>query len=204
MKLIRKKFRARDGTQQTAAKYYLEFRDHAGRRRTWAMHDKKKVSEGWAAKIDALMALMVNSEPLTAELSKWLEGIPQGLRAKLAQVGLIPRQRASSGQGFDTHIESFKRSLRRIGRTDKYVNLTDGFIKRTIKNCDFHAFGDIENDPIEVYLESMQQRQKNPISKRTMNAYIKAIKQFCTWAEKNRLITVSPIRHLMRFRADRR
>ena len=52
MNLHRQKYKAKDGTQQTAARWYLAFRDHRMRRRCWPLHEKKKVSEGWADKID--------------------------------------------------------------------------------------------------------------------------------------------------------
>ena len=201
MKLYRQQYKASDGTKQTAAKWYLSFRDHTGRRRCWPLHEKKKVSTGWAEKIDALIGLKHNSEPLSAELSLWLENIPQALRVKLAQINLITAQRAEAGLLLAEHLENYLRCLLREFKPLSVVNVK-GRIVRIITACKFRMFSDIDPLVIKGYLGGLLDRGE--ISKRTYNGYIQAIRQFCRWAAtEQHLINKSPVEVLGKFEINK-
>jgi integrase len=203
MELYQQKYKDRNGIQRTAAKWYLRFRDHTDQRRWWPLHKDKKVSEGLAKKIDALIGLKVNSEPLTADVSAWLENIPEALRLKLAQIGLIDRRRAEAGLLLTEHLENYERCLLREFKSKSVVNVK-GRIERILNECEFVMFSDVDPLEIKKFLDALLDRDE--ISKRTYNGYIQAIKQFCSWAADplQRLITQSPVEVLAKFKIEKK
>ena len=54
MRLYKQTYKDRDGTQKTAAKWYLAFRDHQGRRRCWPLFKDKRESEKYQDRISQL------------------------------------------------------------------------------------------------------------------------------------------------------
>jgi integrase len=188
--------RARDGIKRPTSKYYCAFRDHRDIRRNWPLFRGKRESERFAERIGYLIANCRCNEPLNADMSRWFENVPERLQCLFAVSGLVGRSRVAASQSFETHLDNFKRSLRLKGRTDKHINATAGFINRTLDACGFQSFNDIAMEPVEEYLETLLNRKIGPIGKRTHGAYVKALKQFCTWAERSNLVTISPLRHL--------
>jgi len=196
MKLIKPKYAARDGSKKATSKWYVRFRDHKNRRRSWPLFKDKRISERCAERISQFVACCQSSEPMGAELSKWFSGLPDRLQEKFAEIGMIDRQKVASSQPFEKHLEGFERFLRLKDRTKKHVSATVGLVRRVINGCEFKSFNDIAIGQIDIWLESQLHRNKKPIGKRTYNAYVKAVKQFGTWAERSGLIALSPVRYL--------
>ena len=55
----------------------------------------------------------------------------------------------------DEYLESFERSVRRRGNTEKYVRLLISRIRAVIEGCEFETLGDISADTVEYFLAKL-------------------------------------------------
>ena len=203
MRLYKPKYKARDGTERKAAKWYMAFRDHMNRRRSWPLLKDKRESEKYAERISQLCGCRRVSEPLNDELSKWLENVPDRLLKLLVEAGLIDTQRAVSGKPLTEHLTEFKVCLLADGCSKKQAGQVVSRITKIIDSCGFRSFSDVSVSEIQQYLLNQRQRSNRPMSKRTYNFYIQAIKQFSKWAEDDRRITQSPVTTLSKITVEK-
>jgi len=203
MRLYKQQYKDRDGAKKTAAKWYLAFRDHQGRRRCWPLFKDKRESEKYRDRIDQLCGCRRVSEPLGDELSRWLENVPDRLLMLFAGAGLIDSQRAVSGKLLTDHLVDFKTCMLADGCSVKQAGQVVSRIQKIIDGCRFRSFSDVSGSRIQDYLYQQRQRSKQPMSKTTYNYYLGAFKQFCKWAESDHRITQSPIRSLAKIKVGK-
>ncbi len=94
MRIYKPTFR-RNGESVTLSRWYVEFRDHNRTRRRVPAFGDKQVSEALGRQIEALVGVRVTRQQPGPELAKWMEGLPDDLRRKLADFGLIDERAAT-------------------------------------------------------------------------------------------------------------
>jgi len=103
---------------------HLDFEDHDRAPRTLTLFTDDSVSSAFAAKLDRLIAARMAHEPLTGDLCLWLERMPDHLRGKLAEWGILDSARAASGKPLREHVDDFEAGLTARGATDAHAQLT--------------------------------------------------------------------------------
>jgi hypothetical protein len=110
--------------KKQSAKWHIKFFDAIGReRRVTGLRDKLQ-SQALAKQIERLVRCSIAGERPTAQLSRWLEQIPDELRSKLVKFGLLEATRIAAQKPLSEHIEAFKKSLEAKDRTEGYVSET--------------------------------------------------------------------------------
>ena len=80
--------------QQDGHRYYVDFRDHNGRRHRLAGFRGKRATRQLAYKIERLVAHRTAGEPPPPDLSRWVDSLPRRLLDKLAEWAIISKRRA--------------------------------------------------------------------------------------------------------------
>ena len=92
---IYKPTRTTNGRSVPYAKWYVEFRDHAGiLRKVSGFRDKHSTQE-LGRKLMLLVSCRVSGEAYSPDLSRWLEGINRQLLDKLTKIGLLDSLRVA-------------------------------------------------------------------------------------------------------------
>jgi len=94
MRLYRPTWKAKDGQQRRSGRWWLDFTDGDGRRWRFAGLTDKRQTGALAANVERLLAVHESGDTLPAELLRWLEQVPADFRGRLAEAGLIDRERA--------------------------------------------------------------------------------------------------------------
>jgi len=165
--------------------------------------------------IQKLIVHAMNSELLGRDLSEWLETIPEKLRDRLAQVGIIDPAKAAASKTLAQHLQDYRVFLS-PGNTETYVEDTCSRVERVLRACRFRYWSDISasrvkeaiagfHKTVEVVEKTMDSgkvvRRKvtkdlGPLSCKTKNYYLGAIKGFARWMVKDRRAVQSPIEYL--------
>ncbi|MCH8150456.1 MAG: hypothetical protein IH987_21165 [Planctomycetes bacterium] len=146
-------------------------------------------------KIERLVSLRKKKEPLTAELSAWLDTMDAKFRARLVKYGILDSRWADRSKPLSEHLGDYRRSILNGGRTQEYADQTAGRIRSVFQACGFVYYADISASAVETYLADSRS-MKDGIGPKTSNHYLHAAKQFCNWMIKDRRAKESPVAHL--------
>lgn len=173
----------------TGGTYAVRFSDREGKVRNFSFGCR---SESEAAKVARKISLILDAaaacEPLTKEAADWLSAIPAAWRAKLTGLGVIDGARAAALDPLSQHIEAWADTIRpqKPRRADDVLPVLRSFtaaakVSRlneiTLRTAD-RVFGQMVVDEV---------------APTTIRKHQQIIKQFCTWAVRQGLITVNPI-----------
>ena len=195
-------------------RFVVDFFDNNHHRRRLLAFANKRESSRLAEKIELLLSC--RGRLLDQDLSKWLTQIPPRIYKQIAEFELLDTRQIAAGKPLKEHVADFRRSLLAKGRTEDYANLTSGRVQRVIEECGFVDWSDILASKV---LEKIVELRKHvtvlkaekvkgkkvkkkglkdigPISAKSKNYYLQAIKQFCKWMVQDRRANESPVKHL--------
>jgi integrase len=198
MKVFKPKF-SRDGKNKSVSHWYIGFTDNSRIRRRLPAFPSKQATERAATMIGELL-----SGNLAAHVQVWLAGIPESMRAKLVEWGIVSKRDAGAGTPGMTALSDllteYQDYLRVVkGDTEGYVTETAAQIDAVFAACGFTAADDIEADAVEAWLIKQRQEGKARCgekgwSVRTVNAHIGALRGFMRWAmRKKKALRANPI-----------
>jgi len=199
MRLLKQKYKRRDGSWAETENYYVRVKDHRGIVRNFpAFHDRGQ-SEAMGRQLERLVAHRSNSEPLTGELHRWVSGLPVAMQKRLAKAGLISESRLVAAQPLAEHLRDFEQWLgtsksSRTGRrrSDIHVKKTMGRIHVVFDGCGFRSWSDIRAGAVEQFLGSRD------ISAKTDNYHRIALNMFAKWMTDNGRAPDAPLASLKR------
>jgi len=118
---------------------------------------------------------------LSPELQRWIEQIPEKMRDKLVEFGLLDNQRISEnlGKPLTEHLKDFCNGLAADKRKAAYIRQTKTNIERILSNCGFGVWSDIDGNKVKTFLA--KSRGREGYGERTYNAYLRGFKEFCGW-----------------------
>ena len=204
MRLYRRS-RREAGKVRQSGNWHVGFRDHAGADRTLRLFTDRSTSAAFAGKLDRLIAARMAHEPLDGNLSIWLERMPDDIRGKLAEWGILDGARAASGKPLTEHVENFGAALKARGATEDHASQTAERVRELARGCGFARWSEIDAARVLSHLAARRQAPKGRLSAATSNAYLAAFKSFARWMVAERRATQNPIAHLkgMNARPDR-
>jgi len=205
MRVFKRTFKNAKGQERKAPKWYIEFRDHAGRQRRLAAFTDKAATEGLARRIERLVAYRVNRQPLDKASVEWLESLPTSLRNRLAGLGLLDKLSKVAAKPLGEHLDDFGTALEAKGNTERHVKLVVSRARRIVEACGFDVWSDVSASNVQRHLADLR-KGKHGISAQTCNFYLQAIKQLGKWMVRDGRASHSPLEHLqgLNVRTDRR
>jgi len=205
MRVFRTSYKDKDGIKRTAQKWYIELRDHLAIVRRLPAFTDKAQSEALGRQIERLVRFKIAGETPDAQLSRWLEQIPDRLKNHLVSIGLLDTQRAAGGKPLSEHLADFEQFLLAKGNTKGYVETVTTRTGAVIEGCRFVSWTDISASKVQRYLSDLRDGG-NGVSNQTFNFYLQAAKQFCRWMVQDRRACENPLQHLkgLNVRMDKR
>ncbi len=194
MRLFKTTYKDRKGETRTAPRWYVAFRHQDTVCRVPAFTDKA-ASEEFGRKLVRLSACRTAKELPTAELTRWIEGLPAMTQANLARIGLLDARRLAASKAIEHHIEDFRLSLVAKGSSAGHATQTAKRVQVLVDACGVRFYSDITGDKVQIKLQEMR-ADKVPISIQTSNYYLGAIKHFCRWMVQERRASESALEHL--------
>ena len=159
-----------------SAKWHIKFVDAADIDRRIPAFTDKVQSEALAKQVERLVSCKIAGEQPTAQLSRWLEQVPQKLRDKLLKFGLLDASRIAAQKPLSVHVVAYEASLLAKERTPDYVNETTTQLKRLLSDCCFKYWSDITANKVERCLKEWREHTTTrPSSK----SYAQLVRQFC-------------------------
>jgi integrase len=194
MRVYRTYYKDKDGEKKQVKKWYIETRDHLNIIRRFPALTDKRQSEALGRQIDKLANSKVAGEQPDAELTRWLECIPEKLRSKLAKIGLLDSKRAAAGKPLSMHLNDFRQSLIAKNLTKQHIGQLTRHVEIVFEGCKFLSWSDISASRVEWFIAEL--RQKHGLGAQTANYHLKHTKQFCKWMVQDRRASESPLVHL--------
>ena len=194
-RLFKTTYRDRRRQKREAAKWYVEFRDHAETIRRLPGFTDRVATDETARKIVRLAALRAADEAPDRQLSQWLERTPKRIRECLCQWGLIDPHKLTGTKALSGHIDDYRDTLNAAGRTDKHADLTANRVRRVVAGCGFTFHTDISASKVQRYLGDLRDGGDG-ISQSSFNHYMRAFKMFCQWMVRDRRALEHPVDHL--------
>ena len=160
-------------------KYYTRLTDADGIKRTIPLFTDKMASQQRAAQVQK--------------------------EIELAKAGVVDRYKEHRRKPLKEHLSDFRQALLAKGDTPEYVEIVLSRATRTVEDCKFRFWGDIQPSKVERYLSELRNNGEG-ISAQTFNFYLQAMKQFAKWMVQDGRASESPLQHLkgVNVRTDRR
>jgi integrase len=92
-------------------------------------------------------------------------------------------------------VQGRRQSLTAKGATALYVRVVTARVCRIFDGCGFRSWNDIDPSKVMAFLSGLQAGKKR-VGAATFNAYLVALKTFCTWMVHEGRAVHSPVEHL--------
>jgi len=216
MRVFRTHYRGRDGKRKEAKKFYIDFSDHRGIRHRWPALESEPQSKEFARNLKRLIRYRAADELPDMQLQRWIENLPGRFQKLLVKADLLSPAKAAAGKLLKEHIQDFHESLLGKGDTKKHAGEIKAKVKRIVEGCRFRYWSDISASRVQQKISGLRkyvtvverkkirgeivkkrkQKDLGPLSVKTRNDYLKALKQFCSWMVSDRRAVESPIGYL--------
>ena len=147
--------------------YWIQYKDHGGKRRTAKGFTDKGLTEELAARLET--------------------------EARLGKTGLIDpeqeRQAATKLCPIKEHLTAFEESL--SDNSPKYLRQTMNEVRRITKGANLESLADFDPESVQRFLRSL--RTANNFGHRTYNHYLQSIDTFCNWCVATKRLPSNPL-----------
>jgi integrase len=196
----RKTFTDKKGNTCKCPKWYIDFRDHQGKRHIMAGFESKRPTEQLSRNIEVLITCLMSGDNIPRELQNWIDGLSLGLSGKFVKWGLLDGQRASQVKPLISHLSDYEAELIAKNKSQIHVQKTISRCKAIAKGCKFRYLKDINASAVIKHLARM--RDNDGAAAGTRNHFLTALKCFCNWAVKAGRISSSPLKHVSKEKAE--
>ena len=205
-RIFRPSFTARDGQTRRSKSHHVEFKDHLDRRQRVLGFSHARDTEKLAHRLLDLVRLRRNGEPLPEPLRRWLDTLPDKLRARLAEMELIS---TAGTAGVDRPLRlwldndsgegppGWRQVRLAVGITEASIAPVIQRVRDVLTGCGFALWRDLTDegatDAVSVYLG--KRREAGGINGTTLNYAARDVRSFCRWLA-DRLGREAPLQKL--------
>ena len=199
--------------KRMSSRWYAVFVDYADILRRLPLLTDRKASGELARKIERLNSIRAGGDVMSPELARYIETMPPGIRAKLAEWGILSAARVAAGKPLADHLADWKQSLLAKGNTGRHAELVTSRARNAFRACGFKVWTDISSSKLQAHLAQLRADKRTTdgtvdrgISIQTSNFYLQAAKQFCRWMVRDGRASESALAHLqgLNVKTDRR
>jgi hypothetical protein len=121
----------------------------------------------------------------------------KNLEASRKRPGLTDSYKEHRQRPLIDHLKEYCKCLLAEGNTPAYAQMTCTRVLTVAKGCKFERIGDLSSSAVLNFLKEKKiGPKKKPISIRTRNAYLQAVKAFANWLVDDHRAPNNPIAHL--------
>jgi hypothetical protein len=157
MRLCRHPYKGRDGKTRESAECYVEVMDHEGRRRRILEFTHKGATAELGRSVERLVSLRAVKHPPTPELSAWLEVMPATFTRQLAKWGLLDQRNVPHGKSLLEHLEDFRKSLVKNGRTEMHADIVAARVRNVFCGYGFACFSHVSTSALSDFRRTCRQ-----------------------------------------------
>ena len=190
MRFFKPLYKNQNGQKKRTIKFYLDFVDHASRRRRMPAFESQTKTEILSKKIKELIFFVYQSEPLDGLLLRWFFSQPQRIQRKLENWGLLPKQESFDDISLVKNVADYQTSLRAGGKSETHIQGTVNRIRAIINFCGWKTIKDIEAFRVDRYLQNLRTANR---SATTINHYQAALRAFCGWLKRYGRMQNNPV-----------
>ncbi len=180
-------------------RFKIQFRGIYGeRRRLCTPITSKDEAKRFGSRVVRLVEARLNGDQPPADLSDWIAAMPPLPRAKLESWGLLSKSRAQASKALTTHIDDWHQSMLDVGTTAKHAYESRERVLAIVNAHGWERTPDIDAEALRATLAAWRRGRlvkgkPRPMSNRTSNAYLMAIKSFLNWMRRYRGAGVNPL-----------
>ncbi len=217
MKLRQMPFYEKDAQGQKvkrmSSKWYAVFVDWSETLRRLPLLTDRKASGELARKIERLNSIRAGGDMMTADLTRYVETMPPGIRVKLAAWGILSAARVAAGRPLIEHLADWKSALLAKGNTENHAATSAARVRRIIDGCAIASFSDVSASKVQKFIAELRhdrrandERIVRGISAASFNYYLRDARSFFRWMVHDGRATENPLAHLqgVNARMDRR
>ncbi len=206
---------------RVASVWTVAISDQHGNRRKFAGFPDKATTQELGRKLEKLVAARISGRGLDAELTAWLEHVPDSLTKRLVYLGVLEAASAEAVRpllitekgkrcgGAKTvriiggHLFAYQRYMQGKEFTTGHIQTVISYCANLIESRGFLYPTDISTSGIET---TLAEKRRSGASARTANAVLAAIKSFCNWLVREGCLASNPAARIgkMNIKADRR
>src|SRR5262245_42377381 len=124
MRVFRTTYKDKRGRTKQAAKWYVEFKDQKDYVRRLPAFASRAASEEKGRNLVKLVDYHKGTGgQIDPALSQWLSGLPQSVREKLVNIGLLDSERAAANKGLLEHLDDWAAALRAKGTSAFHIGM---------------------------------------------------------------------------------
>ncbi len=179
----RREYTALDGSIKRCAAFSIVLADANGRRVRLAGYTDRRATEELAHKVERLIALHANQQPLDAELRAWLKTLGMKQRRRLAALGLLDAAALGASRPLSEHLNDYRAELERPERenTAQHVLITHNRCKAIIDGIGATKAADLTLARVSAWLKGRRDAECGGLSVKSSNHYVAAIRGFAAW-----------------------
>ena len=194
---FKRTYRNRKGRSVECDKYTVECKIGEAYQRVPGYRDRK-ASEELGRKIERLAALREAGEHPDGALSKWLQGLPDKLRDRLAKFGLLSGSAVAATKPLAEHLAEYWQALldgvassRQKGpATQKHADLVKYRVETLLTGIGARFLLDVTIEAVGRYLAG---RRAKGLSVASSNHYVTRAKSFFNWMVRAGRATRNPL-----------
>jgi integrase len=199
--------------KRMSSKWYAVFVDWSESLRRLPLLVDKKASTEFARKIERLNSIRAGGDVMTADLTRYVETMPPGIRKRLAEWGILSAARVAAGKPLVEHLADWKAALLAKGNTENHAATSAARVRRIIDGCAIASFSEVSASKVQKFIAELRRDRRGKderivrgISAASFNYYLRDARSFFRWMVHDGRTTENPLAHLqgVNARTDRR
>ena len=198
IRLFHPVWKTADGKRHKSARLWMDFYVDHHRWRLPGLVSRRN-TEVLAKNVERLLGVRQSGDALPADLLKWLESVPADFRQRLAEAGLIDKERAggmaalmvlnAESKIIGGHLADFLRDAEARGVSPEQHKLLAQRIRDVLTRCGAKWLRDLSAARVQSAIAALTTPTKahpRGLSKQSLCHYVRAVKQFSRWLQRER------------------
>lgn len=203
MRIYRPRYRDRQtGERRQAQRWYIGIM-LGGREKKVRGYLDKRATQELGSKLVTLAGLRESGLEPDATLSKWVRGLPDAMKSRLAELDLIDARNVTITRSLKEHLEAYKAALlngsaspRQKGPdTPEHVHLIEKRITAVLDGISAQHILKVDPEKVAEYLAGRRakSRKDGGLSAASSNHYLSALRRFFTWMVRTDRASRNPL-----------
>ena len=199
MRLYRPTWKAENGERKESSRWWLDFTDGNRRRLRLPGLSDRRQTEALARNVERLLNIRQSGDALPADMLKWLEAVPADFRQRLADAGLIDKDRAGGMAALMVldendkitggHLADFLADAQARNVSPVQVHMLGQRCRDVLRRAGAKWLRDLSAASIQAAIAALTTATKehpDGLSKQSLCHYVRAVKQFSKWLQRER------------------
>ncbi len=199
MRLCKVSYTDSDKKQRRSKRWYVELRDHRDVVRRIPAFEDKRASGEFARKLEQLVVTRIAGGTLDVVITRWLEGLPEKARSRLARIGLLDAEQVGAHKPLQAHLVDYKGFLVGKGNSGRHIRDTVQRIRVVLDKTNAVFPTALRASAVQAFLTQLTSCATSPA---TVNHYLQSIKSFSRWLVRERRMTSDPLRYMYKLKTE--